>query len=105
MKEEAIGLKILLSYQLETAYTQEYYQFILGRYIPAMQEMGLQMSEAWHTAYGNVPNRLVGFVCRDWQTIEELLADESWLDLNQQLKQYVSRFSYKVIPYRGGFQI
>jgi hypothetical protein len=105
MREEAIGLKILLSYQLETGSTQEYYQFILGRYIPAMQEMGLQMSEAWHTAYGDVPNRLVGFVCRDWQTMEDLLRDEAWLSLNEQLEQYVTDLSYKVIPYRGGFQI
>jgi hypothetical protein len=105
MEQEAIGLKILLSYHLDAAFTQEYYQFILGRYIPAMQEMGLQMSEAWHTAYGSAPNRLVGFVCRDRQTMEELLGDESWLKLNQQLEQYVSDFSYKVIPYRGGFQI
>jgi hypothetical protein len=65
----------------------------------------LQMSEAWHTAYGNIPNRLVGFVCRDKQTMEELLHDESWLSLNQQLEQYVTDLNYKVIPYRGGFQI
>jgi len=105
MERDAIGIKILLSYHLNTAYTQDYYQFVLGRYIPAMQEMGLQMSEAWHTAYGSAPNRLVGFVCSDWQTMEGVLTDESWLSLNEQLEEYVSEFSYKVIPYRGGFQI
>jgi hypothetical protein len=105
MDREAIGLKLLLSYQLETRATQEYYQFVMGHYIPAMQAMGLQMSEAWHTAYGDMPNRLVGFVCRDWHTMEGVLTNESWWGLNQQLEEFVSDFSYKVIPYRGGFQI
>ena len=55
-------LKLLLSYDVKPDQLQEYYQFVLGRYIPQVQAMGLEVSEAWHTGYGNWPNRLIGFV-------------------------------------------
>lgn len=105
MDEPVIGLKLLLSYDVRTEALQEYYQFVMGSYVPSMQEMGLQMSEAWHTAYGDSPNRLIGFVCENQEIMSNLLGSEKWLSLNEQLQQFVSSFSYKVIPYRGGFQL
>lgn len=105
MDEQAIGVKLLLSYEVKPESLQDYYQFVMERYIPAMQAMGLQMSEAWHTAYGDAPNRLIGFVCSERQTVTDLLENETWYTLNEQLERFVTDFSYKVIPYRGGFQI
>ena len=105
MDEPAIGLKLLLSYEVRAENLQEYYQFVMGRYIPTMQAMGMQMSEAWHTAYGDAPNRLIGFVCQDELTMATLLENTTWQDLNEQLEKYVIDFSFKVVPYRGAFQI
>ena len=73
--------------------------------LKAVQAMGLQMSEAWHTAYGDAPNRLIGFVTDNEENMLNVLKNDTWLELNEQLEEYVSEFSYKVIPYRGGFQI
>lgn len=85
--------------------SQEYYQFGMGSYVPTTQALGMQMNEAWHTAYGVIPNRLVVFITDDRESMLRLLDDETWLKLNEQLEPYVSEFNYKVIPYRGGFQI
>ena len=102
---EENGLKLLLEYDVNHDTLQEYYQFVMGQYVPTLQSMGLQMSEAWHTAYGDAPNRLLGFVCGDQQTMDNLLISDAWVDLNDQLEKYVTDFHYKIIPYRGGFQI
>ncbi|RMG95266.1 MAG: hypothetical protein D6706_12485 [Chloroflexi bacterium] len=102
---EAAGVKLLLSYEVLPQMSQEYYQFVMSQYLPTMQAMGLQLSEAWHTAYGDAPNRLIGFVAADLETVQSLLRNEQWRVLNEQLEQYVTDFHYKVIPYRGGFQI
>jgi len=102
---EENGLKLLLEYDVNQDTLQEYYQFVMGQYVPTLQSMGLQMSEAWHTAYGDAPNRLLGFVCGDKQTMDNLLTSDAWVDLNDQLEKYVTDFHYKIIPYRGGFQI
>lgn len=98
-------MKLILEYDVNEETLQEYYQFVMGQYVPALQSMGLHMSEAWHTAYGTAPSRLVGFVCSDRQTMNRLLDSDLWSDLNNQLEQYVTDLQYKVIPYRGGFQI
>lgn len=105
MNEEPVGLKLLLSYEVLPESLQEYRLFIMRQYIPVMQELGFQMSEAWHTAYGEAPNRLIGFVCRDEVTMSSLLENATWQDLNEKLSQYVVDFTYKVVPYRGAFQI
>ena len=103
--EEIRGLKLLLSYEVNQDRQQEYYQFVMGRYLPALQALGFQMSEAWHTAYGDAPNRLVGLVCAEKESMSALLASEEWVDLNEELQQFVTDFDYKFIPYRGGFQL
>lgn len=105
MDESVRGVKLLLEYEVIQDTVQEYYQFVMGQYVPALQSMGLQMSEAWHTAYGDAPNRLIGFVCGDWDTMNTVLDSEIWLDLNTELEKYVSDLQYKVVPYRGGFQL
>ena len=99
------GMKLLMEYDVNQDTLQDYYQFIMGQYVPALQSMGLQMSEAWHTAYGTAPNRLIGFVCGDRQTMDRLLDSDLWLDLNNELEKYVSDLRCKVVPYRGGFQL
>lgn len=105
MSEDYPGLKLLLSYDVRPESANEYRQFVLQQYIPEMQNMGLQISEAWHTAYGDAPNRLIGFVCRDRSTLDDLLESDTWELLNDQLTTFVTGFSYKVVPYRGIFQL
>ncbi|MFO7681367.1 MAG: hypothetical protein R6X34_15080 [Chloroflexota bacterium] len=105
MANQIRGYKLLLSYEIEEQHLQEYYQFVMGRYVPVLQSMGLQMSEAWQTVYGKAPNRLIGFVCEDQKTITAVLASDNWDDLNEQLASFVTDFSYKVVPLRDGFQL
>lgn len=104
MTNDTGGLKLLLSYNIKSEAMQAYYEFVLGQYVPAMQDLGLEMSEAWHTAYGDYPNRLLGFVARNPETLTDILAGDAWPALNDQLLEYVTEFSYKVVPYQIGFQ-
>jgi hypothetical protein len=102
--DEAKGIKLLLTYDVIPSRQQEYYQFVMGRYVPALQSMGFQMSEAWHTAYGDLPDRLVGFICRDEATLFKLLNSDLWPTINEELEGFVTGFDYKIVSYRGGFQ-
>ncbi len=103
--DETKGLKLLLTYDVIQERQQEYYQFVMGRYLPALQSLGFQMSEAWHTAYGEGPSRLIGFVCGDEQAMRDLLESDEWLSLNEELADFVIDFDFKFVPYRGGFQL
>lgn len=98
------GLKLVLTYNIRPDGGQEYYEFVLGQYIPIMQSLGLEITEAWHTAYGNYPHRLLVFVSQDGDKVRRVVNDVAWDELNDRLLQFVTDFDYKVVPYRIGFQ-
>lgn len=104
MNESEFGLKLILSYNIDPEVAREYYEFVMGKYVPGLQQMGLEMREAWHTAYGDYPNRQIGFVSQDRETMTDIINGDDWDSLNDQLLNFVSEFSYKVVPYKPTFQ-
>ena len=96
--------KMILAYDVLPNSHDNYYQFILGEMVPAMQEMGVYMTEAWHTAYGEYPIRMVSFVSEEIDTINSMLGSDRWNDLETRLMSYIRNYSRKVIEYRQGFQ-
>jgi hypothetical protein len=97
-------MKMLIAYDVVAELQQAYYEFVLGEMIPTAQSMGLQLSEAWHTAYGEYPIRLNGFVAKDRATLDRILASPEWQALEEKLKRFVTDYTRKIIPYREGFQ-
>ena len=105
MNDTVIGYKLLVTYDVRPELINEYRQFVLGQYIPFMGSMGLQISQAWHTAYGRAPNRLLEFVCRERDTVTNLFQDDGWASFNEQMEMFVEGLTYKVVPYKDRFQI
>jgi hypothetical protein len=98
------GAKLLLSYDVQPGQMEEYFRFFVGRYIPLMQTLGLEVSEAWQTAYGKAPNRLIAFIAPSQERVLGVIQDEAWNELNDELENFVFNFEYKVIPLKQGFQ-
>jgi hypothetical protein len=44
---------------------QEYFEFVIGEFVPGVQRIGLQPFEAWATIYGNHPQIQVGLMAED----------------------------------------
>jgi hypothetical protein len=97
-------VKMLITYDVVPELQQAYYEFVLGEMVPTAQSMGLVLSEAWHTAYGEYPIRLNGFVARSRQDLDRILASAEWQQLEEKLKRFVTGYQRKTVPYREGFQ-
>ena len=97
-------VKLLIAYELLPGVGEEYYQFLVGEFVPRAQQMGLYMHEAWHTAYGDYPSRLAEFVAEDLATLQMILDSEEWQQLEEALRAYTASFSTKVVRYKKGFQ-
>ena len=97
-------VKMLISYDVVPELQQAYYEFVLGEMVPSAQALGLVLSEAWHTAYGDYPVRLNGFVAKDRAALDRVLASPEWKQLEDKLKRFVTGYQRKLIPYREGFQ-
>jgi hypothetical protein len=98
-------IKLLLTYNVNDDAVEEYRQFVTGEFLPAVQRMGLAVTEVWFTAYGDYPERQTELIGRDEDTVWHILNSEEWNDLEERLKGYVSGFGRKVIPWRPGFQM
>ncbi|MBI2976841.1 MAG: hypothetical protein HY872_13980 [Chloroflexi bacterium] len=96
--------KILLSYDIIPETQESYFQFMLGEMVPAVQRLGLGMAEAWHTAVGNYPLRLVVFVGESEEAVEQVLASPEWDDYETRLQHYVTNYTRRVVPFRDRFQ-
>jgi hypothetical protein len=97
-------VKLLLAYDIKPYRLEEYYQFILGEFLPRASALGLKIKHSWHTAYGNYPERLVEFVAKDEETIKAVLSHEVWDTIETRLGEYVTDYEKQIVPLRPNFQ-
>ena len=96
--------KLLVSYDIVPETQQAYYEFVMRVFLPKLQEMGLAMTEAWHTIYGAYPVRLAAFVAPDRETMDRVLNSPEYRELEEHLKRFVRNLGYKIVGYKDGFQ-
>ena len=99
-----MAVKVLMTWDIAVERDQEYFEFIIGEFIPGVQKLGLQPAEAWATVYGSYPQIQVGLLAADVMQAREILDSGDWVVLQDRLSNYIKNFSYKVVPARGGFQ-
>lgn len=97
-------VKVLMTWDISGERDQEYFEFVIGEFIPGVQRLGLQPSEAWATIYGDYPQIQVGLLAADEVQARKVLNSDDWTVLQERLFNYVKNFSYKVVPARGRFQ-
>ena len=96
--------KLLIRYNVKSTTNEDYFQFVINEFIPAMQELGLYMIQVYHTAYGNYPLRQLEFVAEDLDTVREAMKSEAWKQLHDKLDHYISDYDQKLVKFRDGFQ-
>ncbi len=97
-------VKILMTWDISPEHEQEYFEFVIGEFVPGVQRIGLQPIEAWATVYGQYPQIQVGLLAEDAAQAQQALSSPEWLRLSAQLFHYVRNYSHKIVPARGGFQ-
>ena len=101
---EEMSVKVLMTWDIANDRDQEYFEFIIGEFIPGVQKLGLQPAEAWATVYGSYPQIQVGLLAPDAMQARQVLNSGDWSILQDRLFNYVKNFNYKVVRARPGFQ-
>lgn len=104
MSGESESVKLLLTFDPKPDVREAYFRYTLGEFIPAMEQLGLKLCEAWHTAYGSYPLRLTGFIARDETTMERALTSPEFLEMEARLKEFVTNYERRVVRYSHSFQ-
>ena len=97
-------VKLLMSWDIAPEHEQEYFEFVIGEWIPGIQRMGLEPTEAWATIYGEYPQIQVALLAPNLPEALRVLNSMDWTHLRDQLFTFVKNYSYKVVPAKGGFQ-
>ena len=99
-----MSVKVIMTWDIAAERDQEYFEFIIGEFVPGVQRLGLQPAEAWATLYGSYPQIQVGLLATDAVQARRILASTDWMLLQERLFGYVKNYSHKIVPARSGFQ-
>jgi hypothetical protein len=97
-------VKLLMTWDISPEREQEYFEFVIGEFIPGVQRLGLEPTEAWATIYGEYPQIMVAMLAPDLPDAQRVLNSVEWSRLREQLFTFVKNYTTKVVPAKGGFQ-
>jgi len=84
---------------------QEYFEFVVREFIPQVQQLGMELKDAWLTMYGNQPQIMASAQMADLTAMQSILDSKEWQGLINRLLDYVENYQYKIVPARSGFQM
>jgi hypothetical protein len=99
-----MSAKLIMTWDIAPEHEQEYFEFVVREFIPGVQRMGFDVSDAWATVYGNQPQIMVGATLPSAGKIRQVLRSSDWKSLNNQLLDYVQNYSFKIVDAKTGFQ-
>lgn len=99
-----MAVKVLMTWDIAPDKDQEYFEFVIGEFVPGIQRIGLEPIEAWATIYGDYPQIQVAMLAPDLPNAQRILDSVEWDKLRGQLSLFVKNYSAKIITARGGFQ-
>lgn len=97
-------VKLIMKWDIAPEREQEYFEFVVREFLPGVQRLGFELSDAWATAYGDQPQILVGAVLPSMSKVYQILHSSEWKRLKNQLQDFVRNYSHKVVKASGGFQ-
>lgn len=101
-----MAVKLLMSWDILPGREEEYFEFVVRDFIPGMQRLGLEPTDAWFTMYGeDKPQILAGAQMSNKQALERIIESQEWKNLTDELMEYVENFEIKIVPARKGFQL
>jgi len=99
-----LTVKVLMTWDISPDHEQDYFEFVIGEFMPGVQRLGWQPVEAWATIYGAYPQIQVVMLAPDVANAKRILNSPEWGQLREKLFTFIKNYSYKVVPARGGFQ-
>ncbi len=97
-------VKVLLSYTMKPGREEECQRYVMQVLAPGLARLGLRITDAWYTMWGDAPQILGGGVLEDEDQARRLLSSPEWAKLVEGLEPLVEEFHVKVVRASGRFQ-
>jgi hypothetical protein len=101
-----VPFKLLLSWDILPGREQEYFEFVVREFIPGIQALGLEPSDAWLTIYGDHhPQILTGVQVSSLSSLNSVMTSEEWDLMIAKLLDFVDNLEIKKVKSKPGFQM
>lgn len=98
-------VKLIMTWDITPEHEQEYFDFVVREYIPGIQRLGCELTDAWATVYGARPQIMIGAVVANVKKARQLLLSEEWIKVTNRLLDFIQNYSMKVVEAKSGFQL
>jgi hypothetical protein len=98
-------VKVIMVYDIKPGRDQEYFEFLVREFAPALQRLGLQPTESWYTMYGKRPQIMMGGIADDFKTAKTIIESIDFQNLRERLGEYVLNYQQKIIRVTPYFPI
>ena len=98
-------VKLIMTWDITPGREQEYFEFVVREFIPQVQQLGMELKDAWLTMYGDQPQIMASAQMSDLETMQSALDLKEWQGLVNRLLDYVENYEYKIVSARSGFQM
>lgn len=99
-----LAYRVLLTYNILPQAQEEYYRYVIGEFVPTLQQLGLVMLFAWQVHGDTYAERQIEFVCESLPTLRTALNSDRFQQAEENLKIYTSAYSRKVVRFKNRFQ-
>lgn len=97
-------VKVLLSYDMREGHEEDCQRYVVQTLAPGLAQMGLRITDAWYTLWGEVPQILGGGLLDDKEDAARILRSPEWKELIAGLEPFVENFKVRVVDSNGRLQ-
>jgi len=99
-----MSYKLIMTWDIAPEREQEYFEFVVREFLPGVQRLGFELTDAWATIYGNQPQIMVSATLPSLAAVQQVLRSSEWQSLNNQLQDFVQNYTQKVVSSHSAFQ-
>jgi hypothetical protein len=100
-----VTVKLIMTWDITPGREQEYFEFVVREFIPQVQQLGMELKDAWLTMYGDQPQIMATAQMSELTEMQNILDTKEWQGLINRLLDYVDNYQFKIVPAKSGFQM
>jgi hypothetical protein len=81
--------------------TKDYGKFMLRKYIPGVNKLGIHIVAGWSVLIGGYSENILEGISNDLELLERALRNKKYRELNDELQDYVKKYKTKVLISTG----
>jgi hypothetical protein len=71
-----MAVKLLMTWDIKSGREAEFFEFQVREWVPGLQKLGLEPTDAWYTMYGASPQIMIGGTAKTLKTMNQILETE-----------------------------